>query len=144
MKRLRVFAPLLLLISLTSTSSDAVAATPSSFVGGGWTLTLTYSQTANGQVMAGTFHSSKKSFRVAGDWIPAGDAGSDLLRFYGHPFGQRSPIGLVGVATLANTCNPYCAASTHYRLREVPNLITLRTTLPGVGRASLVLRLRVH
>lgn len=144
MKRLHFLAPLLLCIPLNLTTSEASAATSSTFVGGGWTLTFTYSQTANGQVMAGTFHSNKKSFRVAGDWIPAGDAGGDLLRFYGHPFGQRSPIGLVGVATLVNTCNPYCAASTHYRLREVPNLVTLRTTVPGVGRASIVLRLRTH
>src|SRR5437588_8954970 len=97
--KLRPFiATVFLLVSLGLTSSRASAAAASTFVGGGWTLTLSYSQTAHGQVMAGTFHSNKKSFRVAGDWIPAGDAGSDLLRFYGHPFGQRSPIGLVGVA----------------------------------------------
>jgi hypothetical protein len=85
---------LLLVLVLVGAAPGAQAATSSTFVGSGWTLTLSYSQGANGQVMAGTFHSRKKSFRVAGDWIPAGDAGGDLLRFYGHPFGQRSAIGL--------------------------------------------------
>ena len=125
-----------------ASSASAVAASNTArYTGGGWTLTLTFQKTAYGQVMQGWFYSARHRYTVHGDWIPAADQGSDLLRFYGRPFGPTSPVGLVGVATLANTCVPSCVASRHYKLVEVSPSPMLSRRLPGVGKASLQLRL---
>jgi hypothetical protein len=141
-KRLPV-ALLIVVASVAIVPSGANAATTNTFVGGSWTLTLSYRQTAQGLVMAGTFRSARHSYAVTGDHIPAADQGADLLRFYGHPFGPLSSTGLVGVATLANTCTPSCATSLRYRLQEVPNLFSLRNKLPGVGRTAMLLQLKM-
>jgi hypothetical protein len=141
MSRKSLLSLLLALSYFSCSSTTAGADTSTSYAGRGWTLTLTYKSAAHGSKMSGTFRSRRQSFRVMWDWIPAADQGSDLLRFYGHPFGPKSPVGLVGVATLGNTCNPTCVASKQYRLQEVPNLATLPNTLPGVGQPSILLRL---
>lgn len=122
--------------------SGVNAATTYTFVGGGWTLTLSYQQTDYGEVMAGMLRSVRHSYPVEGDCIPAADEGADLLRFYGHPFGSKSAVGLVGVAELGNTCTPSCAGSTRYRLQEVLNLLTAGK-LPGVGRSAIFLQLKI-
>jgi hypothetical protein len=136
---LSLFAALVCFAMVTSHTSAASSAT---FTGGGWTLTLSYHQAAYGQTMSGMFRSARQAFQVSGDWIPAADQGSDLLRFYGHPFGPKSPLGLVGVATLGNTCTPSCVASKHYQLQELSGLATLPNKLPGVGQPSLLVQLR--
>ena len=118
----------------------AGAASPATYTGGGWTLTLTFQKTAQGQVMSGSFRSGSKSYAVHGDWVPAADQGIDLLRFYGHPFGPKSSTGLVGLATLGNTCAPSCVASNHYKLAEV-SIPLLSGKLPGINKPSLVLQL---
>lgn len=123
--------------SLPATALGAPAKSTGVWTGSGWTLTLIFSKGAT-TPFHGSFRSAHRSFQVRGDWIPAGDAGSDLLRFYGHPFTPTSPIGLVGVAILYNTCTPYCAASRHYKLVVVPTL-TLPKKLPGTGTKSLAL-----
>jgi hypothetical protein len=131
----------LLLLSYGSLAQRASAASHTSrLTGGGWTLTIIAKQAPYGLTMTGSFRSANRSFKMSGDWIPAGDAGSDLLRFYGHPFGPKSPMGLVGVATLTNTCNPNCAASKHDILGEVSGLPQLNSTLPGVGKRSIILK----
>ena len=137
MKCSRPLALALILIVLTSLPGATRAAEKhiGIWTGSGWTLTLSFPTGNQTQPFKGTFRSAHKSFQVKGDWIPAGDAGSDLLRFYGHPFTATSPIGLVGVAILYNTCNPYCAASKHYKLVVVPTL-TLPKKLPGTGTTS--------
>jgi hypothetical protein len=137
--------PIALLVCLVwfgclSVPVGAAAAT-ATYTGGGWTLTLTFRQATYGQTMSGTFHSAHTTFHVQGDWIPAADQGSDLLRFYGHPFGVKSPMGLVGVATLANTCTPTCVASKRYRLVEVSVSPQVSAKVPGVGKAALLLQL---
>jgi AhpD family alkylhydroperoxidase len=91
--------------------------------------------------MSGTFRSAKQTFQVQGDWIPAGDQGSDLLGFFGHPFGPTSPMGLVGLATLTNTCTPSCVASHQYKLTETSVSPQLSTKLPGVGKPTLLVHL---
>jgi hypothetical protein len=139
--KMPAFALLFAVASFGVTPSRANAATTSTFVAGGWTLTLSYQQTARGEVMAGTFRSVRHSYPVKGDWIPAADEGADLLRFYGHPFGSKSAVGLVGVAELGNTCTPSCAGSIRYRLQEVLNLLTAGK-LPGVGRPAIFLQLK--
>jgi hypothetical protein len=86
-------------------------------------------------VVHGTFKSAGRSYRVEGDWIPAGDAGGDLLRFYGMAFG--SVKGLVGVATLYSTCVPNCASARTYQLKAVPGF-----SIPGMKAQSITLTLR--
>ena len=137
---LSLFAALVCFGAVASRAS--AAASSATFTGRGWTLTLSYHQAAYGQTLSGIFRSARQSFRVIGDWIPAADQGSDLLRFYGHPFGPKSPQGLVGVATLSNTCTPTCVASTRYKLQELPGLATLPNKLPGVDLPSLLVQLR--
>lgn len=97
----------------------------------GWKLTITGSTAPYGEVMSGTLTHAGKQYRMLGDWIPAGDAGSDLLRFYGVPFGTQQ--GLVSVAILFNTCTPYCAASRTYKLRTL-----WRWKLPGSNLTTLI------
>lgn len=140
MKRIRPLALALILIALSVFPSTARAAGTHTGVwtGSGWTLTLNFPGGGETKPFVGSFRSAHKSFQVKGDWVPAGDAGSDLLRFYGHPFTPTMPIGLVGVAILYNTCVPYCAASKHYKLVVVPTL-TLPKKLPGTGTTSLAL-----
>ncbi len=142
MKLIRSLALVLVLVlvlaldgSLPVMARSGQASSTGTWSGSGWTLTLTFPRAA---VFHGSFRSARHSFQVRGDWIPAGDQGSYLLRFYGHPFTPKSPIGLVGVAILYNTCTPYCAASKRYKLLVVPTL-TLPKTLPGVGKRSLAL-----
>jgi hypothetical protein len=129
---------LLLPSALPATAQTARARSTGTWTGAGWTLTLTFPGGNRTKPLQGTFRSAHNSFPVQGDWIPAADAGSYLLRFYGHPFAPTSPIGLVGVAILYNTCTPYCAASKHYKLLVVPTL-TLPKTLPGTGTRALTL-----
>lgn len=138
MNRTLWVALMLCLVGFWCLPGGVHAASSATYTGGGWTLKLTFGQAAYGQTMSGRFYSGNKSYPVHGDWIPAGDAGSDLLRFYGHPFGPRSAVGLVGVATLANTCTPNCATSRHYKLTAVPLYRGTTAKLPGVGKASLV------
>lgn len=140
MKYTRLLALALILVTLSALpdTSRAAGKPTGIWTGSGWTLTLHFPGGNWTQSLQGTFRSTRHSFPVRGDWIPAGDAGSYLLRFYGHPFTATSPIGLVGVAILYNTCNPYCAASKHYKLVVVPTL-TLPKKLPGTGTTSLAL-----
>ena len=142
MKRVTVVTvlPCLIWFIFVTGSADAASRT-GTYTGGGWTLTLTFRRATYGQAMSGTFRSAHQTFTVEGDWIPAADEGSDLLRFYGRPFGPKSPLGLVGLATLANTCSPSCVASTHYKLVETSVSPQISTKLPGVGKPSLVLQL---
>jgi hypothetical protein len=137
----RIPPPAFVLIFIVLNASPAAARPTAThtgvWTGSGWTLTLNFSG-GETKPFVGSFRSAHKSFAVKGDWIPAGDAGSDLLRFYGHPFTPTMPIGLVGVAILYNTCTPYCAASKHYKLVVVPTL-TLPKKLPGTGTTSLAL-----
>jgi hypothetical protein len=107
------------------------------YQGGGWTLALI------GTTLSGTFSGHGHSYPVKGDWIPAADAGGDLFRFYGHPYGAKTPLGLVGLATLYNTCKPNCAASKTFTLHEItsPQLFMVSKTLPGMNRPSLTLTL---
>jgi hypothetical protein len=140
MNLVRPLALALILISLSALPATARAGTTHTGVwtGSSWTLTLHFPSSGETHPFQGSFRSAHHSFQVRGDWIPAGDAGSDLLRFYGHPFTPNSPIGLVGVAILYNTCTPYCAASRHYKLVVVPTL-SLPKKLPGTGTTSLAL-----
>jgi hypothetical protein len=50
-------------------------------------------------------------------------------------------MGLVGLATLTNTCAPTCVASNHYKLVEVSVSPQVATTLPGVGKPTLLVQL---
>jgi hypothetical protein len=125
---------LVTLITLTSifccdwTSSAGAAVTKSIYAGNGWKLTLTFAQMSYGESFHGSLTHGKKTYHTEGDWIPAADQGSDLLRFYGRPFGNVQ--GLVSVAILSNTCTPFCAASTTYTLAPIKPW-----TLPGQSKA---------
>ncbi|HZU12545.1 MAG TPA: hypothetical protein VFB58_06865 [Chloroflexota bacterium] len=132
---------LLLVVSLPAAAGDARTRATGTWTGSGWTLTLTFPEGNWTHSLQGRFRSARQSFPVRGDWIPAGDQGSYLLRFYGHPFTPSSPMGLVGVAILYNTCTPNCAASRHYKL-VVDRTLTLPKTLPGTGTGSLALTIR--
>jgi hypothetical protein len=139
MKRIVLIALLALLVSAMLWRSQARAApTKTVFKGGGWTLTLNSARTSYGQALSGSFTSRTRSFPVHGDWIPAGDAGGDLLRFYGHPFTPSFPMGLVGLATLYSTCQPNCAQARTYTLRGIAPF----PRLPGVNRGILTLRIQ--
>jgi hypothetical protein len=127
---------LVALITLTSicccdwTSSASAAVKKSIYAGNGWKLTLTFAQMSYGETFHGSLTHGKKSYRTEGDWIPAADAGADLLRFYGQPFPNVKAQGLISVAILSNTCTPYCAASTTYTLAPISSW-----TLPGQSKA---------
>lgn len=141
-KFVRAMAVTLALISSIYLPPTTTAASPrATYTGGGWTLTLTFHKAAYGQTMGGSFHSAHQWFPVHGDWIPAADQGSDLLRFYGHPFGPKSPLGLVGLATLTNTCTPSCVASNTRKLVEMSVSPQISARLPGVGKPALLLHL---
>lgn len=107
------------------------ASKPQTWRGNGWNLTLVFKQMSYGEAFHGTLKHNGKSFVVQGDWIPAGDAGGDLLRLYGLAFGTTR--GLVSVATLYSTCNPNCAAARTYKLTPVAPW-----TLPGMGKGKAV------
>lgn len=102
----------------------------------GYTLSITGYQSQYGQMFKGTWTAHNKRYHVEGDWVPAADAGSDLLRFYGKPFPGMKGLGLVAVATLADTCQPNCAASKTYMLKALSNW-----KLPG-GQSQV--KLTVH
>jgi hypothetical protein len=142
MKHVLPLTVILCLIWLGALPAPAGAvSTTATYTGGGWTLILTFRHATYGQIMSGKFHSAHRTFPVYGDWIPAADEGSDLLRFYGHPYGPKSPLGLVGLATLFNTCTPSCVASNHFKLVETSVSPQLSAKLPGVDKRSLLLRL---
>jgi hypothetical protein len=108
-----------------------------------WTLTLTfYSQASYGLTLTGSLNLQylglkTQSFHVEGDWIPAGDSGGDLLRFYGHPFNSRS-WGLVSVATFYSTCDPDCATSPLFDLTSIRPW-----TLPTVPKVAARIKIRL-
>ncbi|MGH2444243.1 MAG: hypothetical protein ACRDFX_13895 [Chloroflexota bacterium] len=106
--------------------SSVAASTTTHFRGNGWTLTLVSGHAPYAPVLRGTLMHNGQRYHTEGDWIPAGDAGGDLLRFFGHPFPNVKFRGLVGVATLYSTCVPNCAASRVYSLKALSGW-----TLPG-------------
>lgn len=141
--KLRIFLPLLLVCAWFSALAvpSHAAATKAIYTGGAWTLALTYQQAAYGRTASGTFRSAHQSFQVYADWVPTAGQGSHLLRFHGHPFSPTSPLGLVGLATLANTYMPTCVASNHYNLTKTSVSPQISAKLPGMGKASLILHL---
>src|SRR5579864_2918512 len=108
------------------------ASRTSVFRSNGWTLTITFKQQPYGETFHGSLKHAGKTYVTQGDWIPAGDAGGDLLRFYGLAFGTVR--GLVSVATLYSTCNPNCAAARTFKLAPVSPW-----TLPGMGKGRSVI-----
>jgi hypothetical protein len=99
----------------------------------GWNLTIVSGKDAYGLTLTGSIVHNGKSYRMLGDWIPAGDAGGDLLRFYGSPF--NGVKGLVSVATLYSTCEPNCAASRTYVLHSLAEW-----SLPGTSKHTIKLK----
>lgn len=139
MKRILLIALMALIVGAVFWRSQAHAASVTTvYKGSGWTLTMTSAKASYGTAYSGSFKSTSKSFPMHGDWIPAGDAGGELLRFYGHPFTPSAPMGLVGLATLYSTCQPNCAQSRTYTLRGIAPF----TKLPGVNRATLTLKIQ--
>lgn len=134
-------APALALVMMTLLVSPGRAAAAetgagsqvSVFTGSGWTLRL-HSVKSRYRSIQGTLRHGTHQYHVEGDWIPAADAGGDLLRFYGHALPRTSYYGLVGVATLYNTCNPNCAAGRHYALKALS-----QWSLPGTARRNVIL-----
>jgi hypothetical protein len=96
----------------------------------GWTMALTSAQKAYGLTFTGNLTHNGKTYMVQGDWIPAGDAGGDLLRIYGTPFGTVK--GLVSVATLYSTCEPNCAAARKVVLAPLGSPSEADWSLPGM------------
>jgi hypothetical protein len=99
--------------------------------GSGWTLSI-WSLKSPYSAIRGTLSHAGQSYHVEGDWIPAGDAGGDLLRFFGHPFQSSSFVGLVGLATLYNTCSPDCADGRTYLLKGAMGWVLPGTQLHTV------------
>jgi hypothetical protein len=96
--------------ALPASSAPGLAAGHSETLKGqGWTLTTVSGQAGYGLTLTGSLTHNGVTYKMLGDWIPAGDAGGDLMRFYGVPF--KGVKGLVSVATLYSTCNPNCAAA---------------------------------
>lgn len=110
------------------------AAGVSRFSGSGYVLTLQVGQASYGSTLHGTLTYRGTAYVVQGDWIPAGDAGGDLLRFFGHPFPGNTMVGLVSVATLYNMCTPNCAAGRTFQLKPLGPW-----TLPGRAKGGSVL-----
>jgi hypothetical protein len=137
--KLRVLAPCALLPIAMSLALPAAAAPKAfTYTGGGLTLTLSGGKAPYGSTLHGSLTVKGTRYRVLGDWIPAGDAGGDLLRFYGHPFPGNKAMGLVGVATLYSTCNPNCAAATTYNLHAIGQF-----QIPGTKAATVKVTLRM-
>lgn len=105
--------------------------------GAGYTLKIHARHASYGSTLQGSLTFKHRTYHVEGDWIPAGDAGGDLLRFYGHPFPNNSFIGLISVATLYNMCQPNCAQGVTYALTTLANW-----RLPGSTTRSVRLVLR--
>jgi opacity protein-like surface antigen len=109
------------------------AAHTSHFTAAGWTLTLVSGNAAYGSTLTGSIVHNGKSYMMLGDWIPAADAGGDLLRFYGSPFDHVK--GLVSVASLYSTCVPNCASSRTFVLHSLAEW-----SLPGTSKHTIKLK----
>lgn len=137
MRRICLALPLIFAVFMYGAGTAAAVRTTWTYKGAGYTLTLTFGHVWFGYTDHGTLAYHNHRYHVEGDHVPAGDAGGELLRFYGHPFGNVSPLGLISVATLYNTCEPSCASGRTYALTTV-----MDWRLPGSTVRSV--RLVVH
>ncbi|MGH2448000.1 MAG: hypothetical protein ACRDFS_05290 [Chloroflexota bacterium] len=130
-------AAVLVAAGIFAGASPSFAASHTSvFQGHGYTLNLVAGHSKYGLTQTGSLRVKGKVYQLRGDWIPAGDAGGELLRFFGTAFGHVK--GLVGVATLYDTCIPNCAASRHYQLSAM-----IGFSIPGpAGKGKVILTLK--
>jgi hypothetical protein len=131
--------PIAVSVALAVAGAAAVHAAPShvdaaskviTVKGNGYTLFTSARQMGYGLTVQGSLLHNGVRYKMLGDWIPAGDAGGDLLRFYEKPF--NGVHGLVSVATLYNECVPNCAASRTYLLGTLG-----QWTLPGSQKKAV-------